>query len=498
VASKAQQVGSVSRTLSYGYNNAGQLTSITTPSGQQIGYGYANNRVTALTINGAPLLSTVIAEPFGPLAAWQWANSLFMFRDYDQDGRLETWEFRDGTSILRKDQSFDLASRITAIADPNQPAASQTYQYDVLDRLTVAQTGSPVTHTQQFTYDALGNRLNATIDSAAANLYYTPNANRPQSMVGVVNATYLNGATALAYTYNNANRMVAVQSGGSPLASYAINALGQRVSKTVGGVTTLFVYDEQGHLSGEYDGSGNLIQETVWLEDLPVATLRPTGTGSPPPIAIYYVHADHLGSARAVTRPADNAFMWQWDNLDPFGANAANENPSGQGTFKYGLRFPGQYFDAETGTHYNYRRDYDPTIGRYEQSDLIGLRGGINTYAYVVSDPISGVDPKGLARRDPPKGPGKGCGAGFGTGVPDNPLIIFKFKQCCWDHDNCYDDCQKQPTKTQCDDSLCDCLRNTCADSIYPDVCRFLADAYCGFAREFGRLSRKCPACVPP
>jgi RHS repeat-associated protein len=396
VASKAQQVGSVGRTLSYGYNSGGQLTSITTPSGQQLGYSYANNRVTALTINGASLLSTVIVEPFGPLAAWQWSNSLFMFRDYDQDGRLATWEFRDGTSILRKDQSFDLASRITAIADPNNPAASQTYQYDVLDRLTLAQTGSPVTRTQQFTYDALGNRLNATLDSAAANLYYTPNANRLQAMVGVVNATYLNGATVLAYTYNNANRMVAVQSSGSPLASYAINALGQRVSKTVGGVTTLFVYDEQGHLLGEYDGSGNLIQETVWLEDLPVATLRPTGSGYPTPIAIYYVHADHLGSARAVTRPSDNALMWQWDNLDPFGANAANENPSGQGTFKYGLRFPGQYYDAEVGTNYNYFRDYDPAVGRYIESDPIGLAGGINTYVYVSGSPIGSSDQTGL------------------------------------------------------------------------------------------------------
>jgi RHS repeat-associated protein len=88
--------------------------------------------------------------------------------------------------------------------------------------------------------------------------------------------------------------------------------------------------------------------------------------------------------------------VWRWDQMEPFGVNVADENPSGLGAFEFPLRFPGQYADKETNLHYNYFRDYDSSIGRYVESDPIGLLAGLNTYAYVLGSPLSYVDPSGL------------------------------------------------------------------------------------------------------
>ncbi len=104
----------------------------------------------------------------------------------------------------------------------------------------------------------------------------------------------------------------------------------------------------------------------------------------------YYFHNDHLGTPQVLTDSGQN-IVWQGE-YQPFGEVTEAVN-----TVEQNLRFPGQYFDRESGLHYNYFRDYDPGIGRYVESDPIGLRGGLNSFVYANSNPLTNVDPNGLA-----------------------------------------------------------------------------------------------------
>ncbi|MCA3022888.1 MAG: RHS repeat-associated core domain-containing protein [Rhodocyclaceae bacterium] len=86
--------------------------------------------------------------------------------------------------------------------------------------------------------------------------------------------------------------------------------------------------------------------------------------------------------------------LWKWDSL-PFGDTLPNSNPSGLGVLNFNHRFPGQYYDKETGLYQNWNRDYDPSLGRYVQSDPWGLRAHPNTYTYVGAVPTIAIDPHG-------------------------------------------------------------------------------------------------------
>lgn len=146
--------------------------------------------------------------------------------------------------------------------------------------------------------------------------------------------------------------------GTEPAASYTVSLFALTAwSVQATPATSYYVYDESGHVIGEYDANGNPVQEHIYLGDRPVAVAVTSNNTT----TVDYVTTDQLNTPRAIT-DSSQTVEWNWTS-DPFG----NGQPTGSLT--YNLRFPGQYYDAETGHNYNDQRDYDPSTGRYIESD---------------------------------------------------------------------------------------------------------------------------------
>ncbi len=181
---------------------------------------------------------------------------------------------------------------------------------------------------------------------------------------------------------------------------------------------TLYHYDLDGQLIAETRPDGTPIRAYVWADDRPIAQIEPQPTSAE---TLIYLHTDHLNTPRLAT-DENQTIIWRWEG-DAFGITKPDKDPDADGIkVTINLRFPGQYYDAETGLHYNWNRYYDPRTGRYITSDSIGLEGGLNTYTYVENNPLRFVDPTGEAALDlcdylPPKvcsGLGQGVGKGLG------------------------------------------------------------------------------------
>ena len=210
-----------------------------------------------------------------------------------------------------------------------------------------------------------------------------------------------------------------------PLAvEYTYNYLGQRVSKTIGTEVTYYVYDEAGNLLSEIDGAASTasnnvsIKDYVYLEGEYVAHIEQTGdTGAGEnQEQAFFPFNDHLGRPFMAMRTDSVLNMSHEQYAAPFGKMHAiyrRSDLGDPGPEPINQRFPGQYDDAyfedvsdgqggtirntySTGYYQNWHRDYDPSIGRYLQSDPIGLNGGVNTYLYAGANSVNWIDFYGL------------------------------------------------------------------------------------------------------
>jgi RHS repeat-associated protein len=234
--------------------------------------------------------------------------------------------------------------------------------------------------------------------------------------------TDVRGSEILAYTYNNRNRLASVTRNAVAHATYQYNAFEQLVSRNTSAAggpvgTVHYVYDLEGHLIAEADSAtGASVREYIWLPstvmyndtpaedmglsaandnvpDLPLAVVNVSAT----PV-IYQVHSDHLSRPIRMT-DGTRATVWQ-ATWKPWG-----EPQSITGSQANNLRFPGQYFQLETGLAYNWHRHYDPVTGRYIQPDPLRFVDGPSVYAYAGSSPYMRTDPIGLSWQYTPFGP---------------------------------------------------------------------------------------------
>jgi len=264
------------------------------------------------------------------------------------------------------------------------------YQYDNLYRLTAAD--NPIQNDEVFTYDSVGNRLtsadttgswsynnnNELLTTDNEQYQYDANGNMTQKTVGSVVTKFF---------YNLEDRLERVEDGsGNVIASYYYDPFGRRLWKEVADVRKYFHYADEG-LVAEMNASGDVIKTYGY---------KPGSTWSTDPLFMkvgteyYFYHNDQLGTPQKLTS-VNGAVAWS-ARYTSFGK--ADVDPGS--TVINNLRFPGQYYDKETETYYNYNRYYSFRTGRFDRTDPIGIEGGQHLFLYGQNNPLKFFDPLGL------------------------------------------------------------------------------------------------------
>lgn len=440
--------------LRYAYAANGRLTSTTYPDGTIVDYLYDSvGRVAEMGVKSpgsarSVLLHNAQYHPFGPVSQWTYGNGRIINRTLNKNGQPGIVQ-DTAPGGISYGYAFDAAGNLATLRNGNQTdPALRTYQYDGLNRLTAVNDGGNGQLLKGYTYDKTGNRTKTqeritvsgggmpgepgdpggTTTMLIDTLYgYANGTHRLTDVAGDLrgyddagNQTTLGnpalpGGIRKTFAYNEAGRLESVTTGGGTVAMrYQYNGKGERVRKYTDIDGTHSMYDEAGRWLGDYS-NGSMLQQVFWLGDLPVGMVNNDGISGN---KMHYIEADALGTPRVVIEVARDVAVWRWNSEgEAFGRDLPNEDADGDSVvFTFDMRFPGQRFDVASGLVYNYFRDFDPGVGRYVQSDPIGLSGGSSTYGYALANPIAFTDEFGLE-------PGGACAQcrGAGIGNPARP-----------------------------------------------------------------------------
>lgn len=407
--------GTFSFTLGQDFNVDGQLASHTYPDGSTQTYSYSQGQLAKVTL---PNHSEIT------YGNYQWMQPSTIqtpgstkTQHFDALQRYTGIEVKNASNqiLASRQYQYDSAGNITQI---DGDLGKTTYGYDSLDQLTEAQPDQNLRNLglphEQYSYDAVGNR------TASAHQPGTWSYNGDNQLVQYPKTTPFsasppietqvsytaqghtaretNGQGERTYSYNAAERLVEVSQGGQT-ATYRYDSLGRRISKTVGAAsnTTYYLYNDaglvaeanaQGQMTRAYGWSPKAGQQGLWSTDPIWQAQTDSSDLAVAATEYHYLHTDHLYTPTLATS-RQGSVSWRGVS-EAFGATASTVN-----AIDMNLRFPGQYWDREFNTHHNLNRDYKPQIGRYIQSDPIGVDGGIGFYLYVNANPMGLIDSLG-------------------------------------------------------------------------------------------------------